>query len=255
MRGNDLNDRSQRNYSNVSVIIAAFNEEQSIAEVVRRVFLSLPGAEVLVVHGGTDGTGKVVQSLANKLPRLRLIPNPNDRGKGHAIRVGIAHASGEIHAQIDGDLQFLPEELPRLIDPILNHEVDITLGSRFMPGSVREPGSTPLVRTFGNLTASFYASLACGHRITDGQAGAKAWSRAAIQQIGLKSENYSYESEIAVKGFLCGMRVLDIPVTTFKRFTGISNVNVLINGLRLLWDITRFWYEGRIRQARGRRTR
>jgi len=244
-------ERSQREYSDVSVIIAAFNEESSIAKVVRRVFLSLPGAEVLVVHGGTDGTSRVVQSLASELPRLRLVPNLNDRGKGHAIRVGIAHASGEVHAQIDADLQFLPEELPRLVDPILNQDADITLGSRFMPGSVREPGSTPLVRTLGNLTAGFYASLSCRHRITDPQAGIKAWTRAAIQQIGLKSDNYSYEAEIAVKGVFCGTRVLDIPVTTLKRFTGITNVNVLIDGLRLLWDITRFWYEGRIGQAKG----
>lgn len=247
-----MNDRPQREYSNVSVIIAAFNEERSIAEVVRRVFRSLPGAEVLVVHGGTDGTGSVVQSLAGELPRLRLIPNPHDRGKGHAIRVGIAHASGEVHAQIDADLQFLPEELPRLVQPILDRGADITLGSRFIPGSVREPGSTPLLRTLGNRTASLYASLACRHRITDAQAGMKGWTRTAIRQIELKSDNYSYEAEIAVKGALHGMRVLDIPVTTLKRFTGISHVNVLIDGLRLLWDITRFWYEGRFGQARGR---
>lgn len=250
MGANDANDRSQGSYSNVSVIIAAFNEEHSIAEVVDRVSLSLPGAEVLVVHGGTDGTGRVVQSLASKLPRLRLIPNPHDRGKGHAIRVGIAHASGAVHAQIDADLQFLPEELPRLVNPILNRRADITLGSRFMPGSVREPGSTPLLRTLGNLTASFYASIACKHRITDTQAGMKAWTRAAIQQIGLKSDNYSYEAEIGVKAALCGMRVLDIPVTTLKRFTGITHVNVLIDGLRLLWDITRFWYQDRTGRAK-----
>lgn len=251
MGGNNLDDRSAGKYSNVTVIIAAFNEERSITEVVRRVFQALAGTEVLVVHGGSDRTGKVVQSLASELPRLRLISNPDDRGKGHAIRVGIAHASCEVHAQIDADLQFLPEELPRLVDPILNQGADITLGSRFMPGSVRGPGSTPLLRTLGNWTASFYASLACHHRITDPQAGMKAWSRAAIQQIGLKSDNYSYEAEIAVKGALCGMRVLDIPVTTLKRFTGISNVNVLIDGLRLLWDITRFWYESRIEPAKS----
>jgi len=251
MGGNDLHDGSPGKYGNVSVIIAALNEERSIAEVVRRVFQALPGAEVLVVHGGTDGTGKVVQDLAVHFPRLRLIPNPNDQGKGHAIRVGIAHASGEVHAQIDADLQFLPEELPKLVDPLLTQGVDITLGSRFMAGSVREPSSTPLLRTLGNLTASLYASMACRHRITDTQAGMKAWTRAAIERIGLKSDNYSYESEIPVKGALGGMRVLDIPITTLKRFTGISNVNVLLDGLRLLWDITRFWYEGRRKRSKN----
>ena len=83
-------------------------------------------------------------------------------------------------AQIDADIQFLPEELPQLIAPIQEGRADVALGSRFMPAAVRRPGSAPLFRSLGNKTASGYASLLFWHRMTDVQAGMKAWTREAI---------------------------------------------------------------------------
>jgi hypothetical protein len=92
----------------------------------------------------------------------------------------------------------------------------------------------------GNKTASLYASLVCGHRITDPQAGMKAWSRRAIERIAPRSDNYSYEAEIAVKAVRRGLRVQDVAITTDARTEGETKVNVVRDGLRLLRDITRF---------------
>lgn len=227
-------------FESLSVIIAAFDEEAGIERAVRAVVDAVPGAEVLVVDGGSDGTSDVVTRLGAELPRVRLVKNPNDRGKGHAIRVGIEHATEEVQAQIDADLQFLPNELPRLVAPIFEGRADVTLGSRFMRGAVRGAGSTPFFRTLGNTTIGAYASLLAGQRITDPQAGMKAWTRAAIRRVGLVSDNYSYEAEIAIKGVLRGLRVVDVPVTTAARETGESKVNVVTDGVRLLVDATRF---------------
>lgn len=225
----------------LSVIVAAFDEQATIERCVREIFAVFPdGCELLVVDGGSDRTGDIVRQLTDEYPGLGYVRNENDRGKGHAIRTGIAAARADVMAQIDADLQFLPKELPQLIAPILQNAADVTLGTRFTHGSVRLRGSTPWLRSLGNKTASWYASILFRHRMTDVQAGMKAWSRDAIDKIDLKSDNYSYEVEIPVKAIKSGLRVVDVPITTDARQGGETCVNVVWDGLALLRDITRF---------------
>ena len=225
----------------LSVIVAAFNEEKTIEHCVRRILEVYPEqCEILVVDGGTDGTRGVVERLADENPAVRYVRNENDLGKGHATRTGIDAARADVMTQIDADLQFLPEELPRLVQPIHEGRADVVLGSRFRKGAERRPGSTPFFRTLGNKTASAYASLLFWHRMTDVQAGMKAWTREAATQIDLKSNNYSYEVEIPVKALKKGLRVVDVPITTDARQGGETCVNVVTDGVVLLMDITRF---------------
>lgn len=224
-----------------SVIVATFNEQDTIERCVRRIFATYPsGCEVLVVDGGSDRTGEIVRGLAEEFPNLRYIANEDDRGKGHATKVGIEAAQADVMAEIDADLQFLPEELPRLFEPIVAGQADVVLGSRFAKGSVRLPGSTTWLRTFGNKITSFYASLLFRQRMTDVLAGMMAWTRQTVDAIDLRSDNYSYEVEIPVKALRKGLRVVDVPVTTDARQGGQSCVNVAMDGLTLLRDITRF---------------
>jgi glycosyltransferase involved in cell wall biosynthesis len=226
---------------NLSVIVATFNEQDTIEHCIHRILNVYPtGCEVLVVDGGSDDTRGVVQRLAEHNPLIRYVRNENDRGKGHATRTGIAAARADIMAQIDADLQFLPEELPMVLRPIQEDKADVVLGSRFATDSIRRPGSTPFFRTLGNKTASWYASVLFWHRMTDVQAGMKAWTRQAANQINLRSDNYSYEVEIPVKALRKGLRVVDVPITTDARQGGETCVNVVTDGIALLWDITRF---------------
>lgn len=225
----------------ISIIVATFNEEGTIEACVRRIFAVFPaGCEVLIVDGGSDRTAEIARNLTVEFPEARLIRNENDRGKGHATQVGISSARGRVMAEIDADLQFLPEELPRLIQPLLDGKADVALGSRFLPGSTRRPGSTTRLRTFGNWTTSLYASLLFGQRMTDVLAGMSAWTRDAARKIAIRSDNYSYEVEIPVKALRAKLRVIDVPVTTDARQHGHSCVNVVWDGLAILRDITLF---------------
>jgi glycosyltransferase involved in cell wall biosynthesis len=225
----------------LSVIVATFNECETIEECVRRLFAEFPsGCEVLVVDGGSDATGDIVKGLCPEFPELRYIRNENDRGKGHATKTGIAAARGKWMVEIDADLQFRPEEVARLLAPLREGRADVVLGSRFMPGSVRESGSTTPLRTFGNFVTSLYASILFGQRMTDVLAGMTAWTRNAADVVGLVSDNYSYEVELPVKALKKGLRVVDAPVTTLARQGGASNVHVMWDGLTILRDITLF---------------
>ena len=225
----------------LTILVATFDEEDVIEACVRRVAAVYPdGAEILVVDGGRDRTGEIVRGLEGELP-VRYVRNEGDRGKGHAIRTGCREAKGDVIAQIDADLQFLPEELPRLVAPILEGRADVTLGTRFARGSVRRAGSTPPLRTLGNKLASGYASLLFLHRMTDVQAGMKAWSRAAMERTGPpRSDDYAYEVEIPARALTAGLRVVDVAITTEARAGGETKVNVVLDGIPLLWAITRF---------------
>lgn len=225
----------------VSIIMAAFNEEATIEATLRRVCAVYPSnAEVLVIDGGTDNTKSVVEKVAQEFDVVRYVRNENDRGKGHATRTGMQEAKADVLAQIDSDLQFLPEELPLIINPIKQDKADVTLGTRFMRGSTRREGGTPFFRTLGNKTASGYASLLFWHSMTDVQAGMKAWKKDACRPDELKSDNYSYEVEIPIRALQKGLRVIDVPITTDARQGGETCVNVVTDGIPLLFDITKF---------------
>ena len=225
----------------LSVIVAAMNEQETIADCVGQIFEVYPRqCEVLVVDGGTDDTQGVVEGLGGQHPLLRYVRNQDDRGKGHAIRTGIAAARADVMVQIDADLQFLPTDIPRLVAPIEQDRADVTLGTRFASESVRREGSTPMFRRWGNKCASFYASVLFCHRMTDVQAGMKAWTRSAADLIDFQSDNYSYEVEIPIKALRKGLRVVDVPITTDARQGGETCVKVVFDGIALLRDITYF---------------
>jgi dolichol-phosphate mannosyltransferase len=107
------------------------------------------------------------------------------------------------------------------------------------------PGSTTPLRTFGNRLTSGYASLLTGHPLSDVLSGIKAWSRAAIDGIGLRSDGYSYEVELPMRALGCGLRVMEVPVTTQARHAGRSHVSPLRDGARILFDISRFGWVAR----------
>lgn len=225
----------------LTVIVTTLNEEATIERCLRRILAVFPeGAEILVVDGGHDGTGRIVQEVAQSCPAVQYLPNPNDRGKGHAMHVGLAAARGQLIAQIDADLQFLPEELPLILEPLRQDQADVVLGSRFASGAKRLPGSTPAVRTFGNWVTSHYASVLFGCRMTDVLAGMKAWKRIVTERVRLTAENCSYDAELPVKAVRAGFRVIDVPITTDARQGGVSAIHVIRDGARILRDLTRF---------------
>ncbi len=225
----------------LSVIVTTLNEQAAIEQCLRRIVAVLPpSAEVLVVDGGSDRTGAIVQQLAVEFPSIRYHRNENDRGKGHAVHVGLSLARGTLFLQIDADLQFLPEEMDRLIEPLAQNQADLVLGSRFMRGAQRRPGSTPPVRSFGNWVVSWYATMLFGHRMTDVLAGMKAWRRSVTDSVRLTTETCSYDAELPVKAVAAGFRVMDVAVTTDARQGGVSAIHVFRDGRRILWDLTCF---------------
>ena len=207
---------------NVSVIVSCFNEEQNIEGCIRAVAAAMPGAEIVVVHGGNDRTLEIARVLGQEFPQVVPVRNENDRGKGHGVKTGIARASGEIMAQFDADLQFFATDLPALVQPLLDGECDVCLGSRFLPASNRAAYQPSLYRDLGNRLLATYLSLLVGTKVTDVTAGVKAWTREAIAGIAFRDDSYSYEAEIVLRAGLLGLRLREIPVSYASRHEGAS---------------------------------
>ncbi len=227
----------------LSVIVSAFNEAASIAACVEQLSQSLPpNSEILIVDGGNDETAAIARRLASQYPTLRYIHNENDRGKGHAVRVGIAQSRAPLIVLFDADLQFFATDLPRVIAPLQRGEADVVLGSRFLDRAAANTQASGL-RHLGNRSFSLYASLLYGQRFTDVLAGTKAFTREAAKTIDLQSDTFEYEVEIVARARHRGLRIVEVSVDTRLRDEGDSKVSIFKVGLKILAAMTRFRFE------------
>jgi glycosyltransferase involved in cell wall biosynthesis len=188
----------------VSVIIPSFNVERSIKEVLSRIPKNV--FEILVVDDGSkDNTGKIAKSAG-----VKLITHDINYGKGRAMRTGISNAKGDIIVFLDADLQHKPEDIPRLVEPILNGRADITIGSRFL-GDIRK---MPIQRKFTNFSSTALIRLFFGVKIKDTQSGYRAIKRNFLEMMDLESNRYNIETEVLSYVGKFHMRVEEVPIET-----------------------------------------
>lgn len=209
----------------VSVIIPTYREEGRIGRVVKGVRRVLPGAEVLVVDGGSeDLTVEEARSAGAGVVRV-------GRGKGLAVRVGARKARGEVLLFLDGDGSYPPSSLPSLLSPLLSGEADLVRGSRLLG-----PSSFSPLRRLGNLLLSRLASLL--YRPTsDLLTGMFAVRRGDLLALGLKSRGFEVETEIFVRAVRRGMRMREVPVP-YREERG-SKLSPLRDGVRILLALLR----------------
>lgn len=207
----------------ISVVIPAYNEEKNIGETIERVRNTNPEYEIIVVDDGSqDKTTERARETGVKVFKFE-----KNKGKGAALKKGIQEASGEIIAQVDADSQFPPEGLPGLIEPLLKGEADLTFGSRFLSDASLEKGSLSFRNKIANAVDSWLASLLAGVKITDVQAGFKAFTREALEKINFQEDSFGYEPEIAILASKRNLRIKEIPVNYKIRKGGGSNIKII----------------------------
>lgn len=203
----------------VSVIVPVFNEEESIGATLERTLQLRKkyNLEVVVVDdGSTDRTRGIIRTFADVL----LISHTRNLGKGMAIITGMVKSRGDILVVQDADLEYLPEEIPRLIEPILNKKADVVFGSRFS-GRIVGMGRT---HWFGNKLLSATAGLLYGVQITDVMTGHKAFSRKSLNSIKLREKDFEIEVEFTAKLLRNGWRIAEVPISYSFRRNGRSKI-------------------------------
>lgn len=220
----------------VSVVIPAFNEEKNIDDVLVRTYkamesCSLPYEIILVDDGSRDRTSELAYRH-----KVIVVQNERNEGKGVALKRGFVHAQGDIVVTMDADGSHDPEDIPRLILPILKG-ASVVLGTRFDTKDGKE--STKRLHVLGNDLINLTILLVTGKRITDSQTGLRAFRRSILEQIEITSNGYQVESELTVKALRNGNIVEEVPIKIRKRMNGYSHVNPLTDGLRILKTIIR----------------
>lgn len=182
----------------LSIIIPCFNERATIANVIERVLACPhPRKEIVIVDdGSTDGSGEVLRPLA-EAHGLRLITHEVNQGKGAAIRTGIAQATGDVVIVQDADLEYDPQEIPRVIAPILDGRADVVYGSRFSGGEAHRV--LYFWHRVGNGLLTLLSNMLTDLNLTDMETCYKAFRSDIIKKLTIEESRFGFEPEITCK--------------------------------------------------------
>lgn len=216
----------------VSIIIPAFNEENTIAQILSQTESNLDALhisyEIIVVDDGSKDKTKHYASNNG----ATLISYSTNRGKGHAIRKGIAQARGQILVTMDADGSHRPNEIIKILKPLF-HNTDVVIGSRFLTNQK----VTSKLHIIGNQLFNTLILLLTRKKITDSQTGFRAFKRKVLSGICLFSKGYEIESELTIKTLRNGFTIKEEAITCDKRKNGKSKLKILSDGFMIIKTI------------------
>lgn len=193
----------------VSFVIPIYNEVDLIETVLKRVrALDLRMQLVLVDDCSHDGTAEILEKEKEK-PDTIVLRHEVNRGKGAAIRTGLTRATGDIVLIQDADLEYQPEEIPRLLEPIIAGRTNVVYGSRFK-GRV---SNMRIPNRIANFLLAAMTSILYGQRITDEATAYKVFRGDLIRSIDLKCERFEFCPEVTAKTLKRGEKIVELPVT------------------------------------------
>ncbi|HEY4359282.1 MAG TPA: glycosyltransferase [Acidobacteriaceae bacterium] len=238
-------------HPSLSIVIPAYNECARIEETLERVLACVNeqgwDAEVLVVDdGSTDETPEIVQRWMQSHPRLHMVRNPGNRGKGYSVRNGLLQAAGDMVLFTDADLSAPMEEGARLLEA-LNEGADVAIGSRWLEKQ-RQTIHQPLYRRFFGRCFNWVTRKVMGLPFKDTQCGFKAFKRDAAQTIfRLQTiERWGFDPEILFIARKLKYRIAEVPVTWGHDER--SRISYLKDGMQMLKEMAQI----RSNSVRGR---
>ena len=219
----------------LSVVMPVYNERETIGEIVARVLAIPMRVELVVVDDcSTDGTRAHLGELQQQYG-FTLLLQPRNQGKGAALRRGFAAVTGDIVAIQDADLEYSPEEFPRLAELIIDGRADVVYGSRFL-GSHRVFLFTHYL---GNLFLTLITNVLYNTMLSDMETCYKIMRREVLDGLDLRSNGFGIEPEITAKIFKRGYRVYEVPITYDGRGYDEGKKITWKDGIVALWVLFR----------------
>ncbi len=223
----------------VSVVIPCFNERDTIERLVEAVLAApLRDLEVIVVDDGSrDGTRELLRDKVE--PRVaRVIYHERNRGKGAALRTGFAAATGDLVIVQDADLEYDPQDYPRLVEPILAGKADVVFGSRFSgAASVRVLYYWHYV---GNRLLTTFSNMLTNVNLSDMEVCYKVFRREVLQRIEIEEDRFGFEPEITAKVAKLGCRIYEVGISYAGRTYREGKKIGWRDGVRALWCILKY---------------
>ncbi len=207
--------RLQEQGVGVSVVCPFFNESQIIEQAILQLLeqlgtLTVPWELIVVDDGSTDGSGEIVRCIAERRPELRLLGYPHNRGRGHALRMGIAAARGDVVITTEIDLSWGADIVQRLIAAMQEWtDADIVVASPHLPGGGYR--NVPRKRVFFSRLGNRVIRACIGDRVTMNTGMTRAYRREVIQSLPLMEDGKEFHLEVILKATSFGFRIREIP--------------------------------------------
>lgn len=231
---------TQRTYRSLSVIVPVFNERNTVGEIIRRMRnVELPvDLEIIVVDDASgDGTDKILSALEDST--VRVVRHPTNRGKGAAIRTGMEHARGDLLLIQDADLEYDPDDWPKLIAPILKGKARVVYGSRF----TGERKNMLFLHWIGNRFLSLTTNVLYNTTISDMETCYKLFDRSILAGITIESNRFDFEPEITAKVLRRGHRIYEVPISYAGREFDEGKKITWKDGFAALWTLIKFRFK------------
>jgi len=220
----------------LSVVIPAYNEIGTIADILRLVLDEPTEKEVVVVDdGSTDGTAEEVEKFANR--GVRLVQHERNQGKGAALSTGFAAAEGRIIMVQDADLEYDPEHYAALMAPLLGDRADVVYGSRFLGGPHRV---LYFWHFLANRMLTFWSNLWSNTNLSDMETGYKVFRREVVAELALKQKGFGVEPELTQKIARGDWRIFEVPISYYGRTYEEGKKIGLKDALWAFWCVVRY---------------
>ncbi len=223
----------------LSIIIPCYNEKNTIHDIIRKVNASpYPDKEIIIVDDySTDGTREVLKNTFESQV-ARVIYHDVNQGKGAALRTGIQAATGDLVIIQDADLEYDPNEYPKLVQPILEGKADVVYGSRFIGG---EPHRVLFFwHSLGNQLLTLLSNMFTNLNLTDMETCYKVFKRDIIQSIVIHENRFGFEPEITAKLAKRGCRIYEVGISYYGRTYDEGKKINWKDGVRAIYCILKY---------------
>ncbi|MGH7538243.1 MAG: glycosyltransferase family 2 protein [Gemmatimonadales bacterium] len=222
----------------LSVIVPAYNEAATVETVARRLRALPLALEIIAVNdASTDGTGTVLDRLAQDGLLDRVLHHPHNRGKGASLRSGIAVATGDVIVVQDADLEYDPVDLPALLEPIRHGRADAVYGSRFQGGPHRVLFFWHMV---GNRILTFLSNVFTNLNLTDMETCYKVVRADLMKRLPLTADRFGFEVEITARLAQARARIWELPISYDGRTYAEGKKITWKDGAAALFHIARY---------------
>lgn len=226
----------------LSIVIPCYNEEATIEAILQRIeALVLEGVDkqlIIVDDGSTDSTPKLLQQYKD---RHIVILNPENRGKGYALRTGFKQATGDIIIVQDADLEYHPEEYGKLIQPILDGQYKVVYGSRVL--NKENKRHSAITFYWGGLLVTLVTNILYGSKLTDEPTCYKVFDRETLMSIPLECTGFEFCPEVTSKILKRKIPILEIPIKYSPRKIEEGKKIRWTDGLEAVWVLLKYRFK------------
>ncbi len=221
----------------LSVIIPVYNEKGTVAEIIKKVEKVATSKEIIIIDdGSTDGTSKIVDAIKAKSPKIKIIHQPINLGKGAAIRTGIKIATGDYIIIQDADLEYDPQDYLKLLKPIKDGKAQVVYGSRF----TGEHRNMFFWHWVANHALSLITNILYNTTLSDMETCYKVFPTSFLRSLNLKCKGFEFEPEVTAKTLKKHIRIYEVPISYTGREYSEGKKITWQDGITAL--LLLFWY-------------